>query len=93
MCSYRCLRPSVDIRTMRIYIIGEIMFRIEIARGSHFHRSSICTWCRDQNAIKGSSMKLQGNQKIKDRMNRRSSNQDIKSTLENYFRLSTLATL
>ena len=60
-------------------------------RGSHFHRSSVCTWCRDQNVIKGSSMKLQGNQKIKDRMNRRSSDQDIKSTLENYFRFSTLA--
>ena len=29
MSSYRFLQSSVDVRTMRIYIIGEIMFRIE----------------------------------------------------------------
>ena len=60
-------------------------------RGSHFHRSSVCTWCRDQNVIKGSRMKLQDNQKIKDRMNIRSSDQDIKVLSKSYFRLFTLA--
>ena len=57
------------------------------ARGSHFYRSIVCTWCRDQNVIKGSRMKLQDNLKIKDRMNRRSCDQDRKSAVKNYFRL------
>ena len=36
-------------------------------------------------------MELQDNQKIKDRMNRRSSNQDRKSATESCFRFITLA--
>ena len=34
-------------------------------RGGHLHTSSVCTWCEDQNVIKGSRTEILDSQRIK----------------------------
>ena len=43
---------------------------MENGKGSHLHTSSVCTWCWDQNVIKGSRTEMQDSQRIKNEITR-----------------------
>ena len=47
-----------------------------ITRGSNLHISSVCTWCRDQNVIKGSKPVMQESPRIKNEITRWSTDQE-----------------